>query len=79
MPEYEATTQFFVETEKVKFRAEFAMITFFRLFQEFQIFIQLFLREKGRSIDPLKLFSFFIPFPVGSRRRKYFKMLDISG
>lgn len=47
--------------------AQNAVVNFFGLFSSGEVFVQFFGREKCGGVDPLKLLTGWIPFPVGVR------------
>ena len=47
--------------------AQNSVVTFFGLFNSGEVFVQFFGGEKCGGVDPLKLLTGWIPFPVGIR------------
>src|SRR3989338_6445014 len=66
----------FMEHEKSEFRPEHMVASRFSFLSHFYKCLQLFLRAKGNSINPLQLLIFLVAFPVGSRSFQKFYSAD---
>ncbi len=79
MPEDQAGSSFFLNTEKIEFNTELAMIAALRFFQAMQILIKFLLSVKGGSVNALKLRISFLPLPICASHAHQFEGGDASG
>ena len=79
MPENQAGAGFFLDAEKIELLPELAMIAALRFFEPMQIFVELFLCEEARGVNPLQLRIAFLALPVGAGDAHQLERLDALG
>ena len=79
MPENQARAGFVLNAEKIEFRAELAMIAALGFFELVQIFVELFLLDEARAVNPLHLRIAFLAFPVSAGDVHQLERLDAPG
>ena len=66
MPENQAGSGFVLNAEKIEFLAELAMVAALGFLELVQIFVEFFLFDETRAVNPLHLRIFFVALPVGA-------------
>ena len=79
MPEDQARPGFVLNAEKIELLAEPAMVAALGFLELVQVFVELFLIDEARAVDPLHLRIAFLSFPVGARDIHQLEGLDAAG
>src|SRR5437879_5422242 len=79
MPENKSRAGLVLNAEKVELRAEFTVIAALGLFQAMQVLVELFLREKARSVNALELRIALVTLPIRASNAHQLECLNAAG
>ena len=79
VPEDQAGTGFVLNTEKIEFLAELAMVAALGFLDFVEIFVEVLLLDEADAINPLHLRIFFLALPVGAGDVGELERLDAPG
>ena len=79
VPENQAGAGFFLDAEKIEFRAKLAVIAALGFLEAVEMRVEFFLREKCRGVDALQLRIAFLAFPIRAGDAHQFERLNAFG